>query len=299
MQADAARALRRRLEQPEILVVPGAVDALNARLIEQAGFDAVYATGAGISNSLLGLPDLGLATMTEIVEQARRMTGAISIPLIADADTGYGNPLNVVRTVREMERAGVAGIQIEDQVSPKKCGHFSGKEVVAAGEMVQKIRAAAHARQNPDTLIVARTDAIATAGLDEAIRRGRSYAEAGADVVFVEAPRSLEEIVRIPKEIDAPLLFNMTEGALTPMISAGELQDMGYRAVIFPNAALRVAMLAVRTMLAELHAAGTTAAAFDRMETWANRQQAVGLPEYEQLEQRFVESPVENGSSDG
>jgi methylisocitrate lyase len=299
MQADAARALRRRLEQPEILVVPGAVDALNARLIEQAGFDAVYATGAGISNSLLGLPDLGLATMTEIVEQARRMTGAISIPLIADADTGYGNPLNVVRTVREMERAGVAGIQIEDQVSPKKCGHFSGKQVVPAGEMVQKIRAAVYARQNPDTLIVARTDAIATAGLDEAIRRGRSYAEAGADIVFVEAPRSLEEIARIPKEIDAPVLFNMTEGALTPMISAGELQDMGYRAVIFPNAALRVAMLAVRTMLAELHAAGTTAAALDRMETWANRQQAVGLPEYEQLEQRFVESPVENGSSDG
>lgn len=293
MRANAVSTLRSRLRQPEILIVPGAADALTARLIEQAGFGAVYATGAGISNSLLGVPDLGLATMTEIVDQTRRMTGAIGIPLIADADTGYGNPVNVARTIREMERAGVAGIQLEDQVAPKKCGHFSGKDVVPAGEMVRKIQAACFARENADTVIIARTDAIATGGLDEAIRRGRLYAEAGADVIFVEAPRTLDDIARVPKEIDAPLLFNMTEGALTPNVSAAELQAMGYRVVIFPNAALRVAMFAVRTMLDELRTSGTTAGVLDRMETWENRQRAVGLPDYQQLEQRFVEPPLD------
>jgi methylisocitrate lyase len=293
-----ARVLRQRIERPEILIVPGAADALTARLIEQAGFEAVYATGAGISNTLLGMPDFGLATMTEIVEQVRRMTTVVTIPLIADADTGYGNPVNVVRTVREMERAGVAGIQLEDQVAPKKCGHFSGKEVVPAEEMVQKIRAACFARRDPDTVIIGRTDAIATDGLEEAIRRAKLYAEAGADVLFVEAPRTQADMQRIPREIATPLLFNMTEGAVTPLTSTSELQALGFRIVIFPNAALRVGMYAVRTMLAELRAAGTTAGVLDRMETWANRQQAVGLPEFQQLEQRFVHEDVP-ASSDG
>jgi 2,3-dimethylmalate lyase len=290
---DTAGALRRRIEQNEILVVPGAADALTARLIEQAGFEAVYATGAGISNSMLGLPDLGLATMTEIVDQVRRMTAAIGIPLIADADTGYGNPVNTYRTIREFERAGIAGIQLEDQVSPKRCGHFSGKDVVATEEMVRKIHAARDARQNPDTLIIARTDSIATAGIDEAIARGRAFASAGADIVFVEAPRSVEELQRIPREIDAPLLVNMTEGGATPLLSAAELQAMGYRIAIFPNAALRVSMFAVRSMLGELRQAGTTARVLDQMMTWQDRQGAVGLPEFAELEDRYVRQPLE------
>jgi len=292
----AASVLRRRLQQDDILVVPGAADAVTARLIEQAGFEAVYATGAGISNTLLGLPDLGLATMTEIVEQVRRMTAAINIPLIADADTGYGNPVNVYRTVREFERAGIAGIQLEDQVSPKRCGHFSGKDVIPAEEMIRKIHAACDARQNPETVIIARTDAIATSGFDDAIARGRAFAEAGVDIVFVEAPRSVEELQRIPKDIDAPLLVNMTEGGVTPLLSAPELQAMGYRIAIFPNADLRVSMFAVRSMLGELRQAGTTANMLDRMMSWQDRQSAVGLPEFGELEERYVRQPLSSSA---
>lgn len=287
-----ASTLRQRIEHGDILVVPGAADALTARIIEQAGFEAVYATGAGISNSLLGLPDLGLATMTEIVDQVRRMTGAIGIPLIADADTGYGNPVNTYRTVREFERAGIAGIQIEDQISPKRCGHFSGKDVVATEEMIRKIRAACDARQNPATVIIARTDAIGTDGIDEAIQRGRAFAAAGADVVFVEAPRSIEELRRIPREVAAPLLVNMTEGGATPLLSASDLQAMGYRIAIFPNAALRASMFAVRALLAELQQVGTTAQVLDRMMSWQDRQEAVGLPVFQELEERYVRQPL-------
>lgn len=271
-----------------ILVVPGAYDALSARLIEQAGFEAIYATGAGISNAQLGLPDLGLATMTEIVEQVRRMAGATELPLICDADTGYGNPLNVRRAVRELEHAGAAAIQLEDQVSPKRCGHFAGKEVIPAEEMVQKLRAAVDARRTPETLLIARTDSIATDGFDEAVRRGRLYAAAGADVVFIEAPESVEQLRALPPLIDAPLLINMTEGGKTPLLPAAELDAMGYRIAIFPNAALRSAMKAVRETLETLLAAGTTSGILDRLETWEARQQAVGLPEYEQLEARYV-----------
>lgn len=280
--------LRARLRTGGLLVVPGAYDALSARLIEQAGFEAVYATGAGISNALLGLPDLGLATMTEIVEQVRRMAAAIDLPLICDADTGYGNPLNVQRAVRELERAGASAIQLEDQVSPKRCGHFSGKEVIPAEEMVQKLRAAFEARSNPDTLLIARTDSIATDGFDEAVRRGRLYAEAGADILFIEAPETPAQLRDLPALFDAPLLVNMTEDGKTPLRSAAELESLGYRIVIFPNAALRSAMLAVRETLEALRAAGTTAGVLDRLESWEARQQAVGLLEYQQLEARFV-----------
>lgn len=283
-----AAELRRRIASGDILIAPGAADAMSARLIEQTGFEALYATGAGIANSMLGLPDIGLATMTELVEQIRRMAAVTSIPIIADADTGFGNVVNVHRAVQEYERAGVAGIQLEDQVFPKRCGHFDGKEIVPTHEMQDKIRSACAARLNPDTVIIARTDAIAVEGLDAAIERGNAYAAAGADVVFIEAPRAVEDIARLPALINAPMLFNMTEGAKTPLISAPDLGAMGYRIVIYPNAALRAAMLAVRRVLEALHADGTTGGVIDQLETWEQRQALVDLAGYDALERRFT-----------
>ena len=289
-----AAQLRSLLGEPGILVLPGAADALTARLVEDVGFPAVYATGAGIANALLGLPDLGLATMTEIVEQARRIAGAVEIPVVVDADTGYGNALNVHRTVRELERAGVAGIQLEDQVTPKRCGHFAGKEVVPVEEMAQKLRAAREARRDADLVLVARTDALATHGVAEAIARGRAYAEAGADLIFVEAPTTREELAALPRAIPKPLVANMTEGGKTPLLDADELQALGYKVALYPNTALRAAMAAVREALARLRADGTSRAVLDRLLSWQERQRLVGLPEYEALERRFGgESKIE------
>lgn len=284
-------ALRRHIATGDVLIAPGAADALSARLIEQSGFRALYATGAGIANSLLGLPDIGLATMTELVDQIRRMAAATTIPIIADADTGFGNVVNTHRAVQEYERAGVAGIQLEDQLFPKRCGHFDGKELIPASEMIDKIRAACAARRDPDTVIIARTDAIAVEGLSSAIERGNAYAAAGADVVFIEAPRTIEDIRTLPGLINAPMLFNMTEGAKTPLISAADLGAMGYRVVIYPNSALRASMLAVRTVLEALHADGTTQGVIGQLETWERRQQLVDLDGYDALERRFTTSP--------
>src|SRR3954471_4617309 len=201
-----AATLRARLAQPNILVAPGAADALTARIVEEAGFEAVYLTGAGLANAAFGLPDLGLTTLTEVVPQVHRIADAVQVPLIVDADTGYGGALNVVRTVRELERAGAAAIQLEDQVNPKRCGLFEGKEVVPTAEMVQKIAAAVYARQDPDLVIVARTDARAVEGFDAAIERSRAYAAAGADVIFFEAPLTLEELRQVPPSVPAPIL---------------------------------------------------------------------------------------------
>jgi methylisocitrate lyase len=279
--------LRARLTQPAILVAPGAADALTARLIQDAGFEAVYATGAGIANAQFALPDLGLLSSTEMITQIRRIVQAVTIPVIADADTGYGNPLNVMRTVQEYAHAGVAAIQLEDQVSPKKCGHFDGKEVIAAEEMAQKIRAAVEARTDPGLVIIARTDALATHGYAEAIRRARLYAAEGADVIFVEALRTPFEITNTPREISAPVLFNMTEGAKTPMYSASELQALGYKIVIYPNMTLRVAMRAVQESLGVLKAEGTSASLLTRMATWEERQRIMRLAEYEALDKKF------------
>lgn len=279
--------LRARLTQPTILVAPGAADALTARLIQDAGFEAVYATGAGIANAQFALPDLGLLSSTEMITQIRRIVQAVTIPVIADADTGYGNPLNVMRTVQEYAHAGVAAIQLEDQVSPKKCGHFDGKEVIAAEEMAQKIRAAVEARTDADLVIIARTDALATHGYAEAIRRARLYAAQGADVIFVEALHTPFEITNTPREISAPVLFNMTEGAKTPMYSASELQALGYKIVIYPNMTLRVAMRAVQESLGVLKAEGTSASLLTRMATWEERQRIMRLAEYEALDKKF------------
>lgn len=283
-----AAALRARLREPRILVAPGAADALTARLIEDAGFEAVYVTGAGLANASFGVPDLGLTTLTEVVAQAQRIADAVRVPVIVDADTGYGGALNVVRTIRELERAGAAAIQLEDQVNPKRCGHFEGKEVVPTAEMIQKIAAAVYARQDPDLVIVARTDARAVEGLDAAIARGRAYAAAGADVVFVEAPLTVEELRALPPAIPAPLLVNMVEGGKTPLLDAAELEAMGYRVVIFANTALRVAAKAVCDALGVLKAEGTTRSLLDRMIGWEERQRLVGLPGYQALDRQLA-----------
>lgn len=280
--------LRSILKQAPILVAPGAADALTARLIQEAGFAAVYATGAGIANTQFALPDIGLLSMTEMIEQIRRIVEAVDVPVIADADTGYGNPLNVQRTVREYEHAGVAAIQIEDQVSPKKCGHFSGKEVIAEEEMIQKLRAAVAARSDPDLVLIARTDSLATHGYDAAVARAKLYAANGADVIFIEAPTRREQIARLPKEIPAPLLFNMTEGGKTPMFSAHELEEYGYKIVIHPSTALRVAMRAMQESLAVLKSEASSASLLSRMMNWDERQRVVRLHEYEKLDQEFV-----------
>lgn len=279
--------LRRLLAGPGPLVLPGCADALTARLAVRAGFEAVYATGAGIANALLGLPDVGLTTMTEVVDQVARIAAAVDVPVVADIDTGYGNALNARRAVVEVERAGAAAVQIEDQAFPKRCGHFDGKEVVPLPEMLVRIQAARDARRDPALVVIARTDALAVEGFEAAVERGRAFAEVGADLVFVEAPRTLEQLAALPGLIPAPLVVNMVEGGRTPPASAAELGAMGYRVVLFANTALRAGALAVRDALAELRATGDSRGLADRLLSWEDRQDLVGLPEIEALEVRY------------
>ena len=230
-----AKKLRELLAGDELVIAPGAYDGLTARLVELAGFPVVYATGAGISNSQLGVADLGLTTMTKVLDQVRRMVGAVTVPVICDIDTGYGNAVNVFRTVREFERAGAAAVQIEDQVMPKKCGHFDGEQVVPFDEAVQKVRAAVEARGSSQLMIIARTDAIATDGLDEAVRRARAFHEAGADALFVEGPRSREELVEIGRSVPGVKVANMVEGGRTPLQTAADLRAMGFQLASTPT----------------------------------------------------------------
>jgi carboxyvinyl-carboxyphosphonate phosphorylmutase len=244
--------LRQMLAAPGLIVAPGAYDGISARLIEAAGFRAVYMTGAGTAASHLGQPDLGLATLTEMANHAGHLASCVSLPIIADADTGYGNALNVVRTVREYERAGVAGLHIEDQVAPKKCGHIAGKQVISAKEFAEKVRAAAEHRTDPDFVIIARTDARAVTSLDDAIERGNLYAEAGADVIFVEAPQSEDEIHRVAREVRAPLLANMVAGGRTPAVKVSELERLGFKIAIFPAVCMGAAIPAMERALAHL-----------------------------------------------
>jgi 2,3-dimethylmalate lyase len=253
----ATTTLRRMLNEPGIIVAPGAYDGISARLIERHGFKAVYMTGAGTAASALGQADLGLTTLTEMATHAAHIASCISLPLIADADTGYGNPLNVIRTVREYERAGVAALHLEDQVFPKKCGHIAGKSVIPMKEFAEKIRAAAENRTDSDFVIIARTDARAVNGIDDAIERGLRYREAGADVIFVEAPTSREEIERVAREIKAPLLSNQVPGGKTPGLTVTELEKLGYKIVIFPVVSLMSATLAIESALTKLKERGT------------------------------------------
>jgi 2,3-dimethylmalate lyase len=285
--AAARPRLRELLAQPEPLVAPGAYDALSARLVEQAGFDVVYMTGFGSTASLAGRPDVGLLTGTEMVDNARRIAAAVDVPVIADADTGYGNAINVVRTVQAYEQAGVAGIHLEDQVMPKKCGHMSGKAVIPADEMVGKIRAAVAARRDPDFLLIARTDAAAVEGLSAAIERARAYAGAGADVLFVEAPTSEDDIARVADELRgvAPLVFNWAEGGRTPPIPLARIAELGFALVLFPIGTLLAATAGIRRLLASLRADGVPAV--DDLPTFDGFTDLIGLPEIRDLESRF------------
>jgi carboxyvinyl-carboxyphosphonate phosphorylmutase len=281
--------LRELVTGPAPLVAPGAYDALSARLIEQAGFDAVYMTGFGSTASLIGRPDVGLLTGTEMVDNARRIVAAVDVPVIADADTGYGNAINVVRTVQLYEQAGVAGIQLEDQVMPKKCGHMSGKLLIGADEMAGKLRAAVQARRDPDLLIIARTDAVAVTGTDDAIARARAFAEAGADILFVEAPTSEADIERVATELRgvAPLVFNWAEGGKTPPLSLERITELGFSLVIYPIGTLLAATAGIRSLLATLKRDGVPTAAMDAVPTFGEFTDLIGLPEVQQLEQRF------------
>jgi 2,3-dimethylmalate lyase len=280
--------LRALLDQPGIVVAPGVYDSLMARLVERAGFPAVYLTGAGIANSMLGQPDIGLLSLTEMVTRATYVSDAVGIPVIADADTGYGNAMNAMRTVKEFERAGVAALQLEDQVTPKRCGHMGGKEVVPTAEMVGKLRAALDARTDPSLLIIARTDARAPLGLTAAIERGALYAEEGADVVFVEAPQTVEEMRLITASIHAPLMANMVEGGKTPLLNAPELEEIGYKLVIFPGAIMRRITRAAAEMLDIVKREGGTRSLLDQMYSWKEVNDIVDFPSYQALEARYL-----------
>ena len=268
-------------------ILPGAPNALFARVIAQHGFPAVYVTGAGIANMSYGFPDIGLVTLAELCDHVAAIADAVELPILVDADTGFGNPLNVIRTVRLLERAGAAGIQLEDQVFPKKCGHFAGKQVIARAEMVQKIKAACDARQDGDLQVVARTDARAIEGIDAAIDRAQAYVEAGADATFVEAPVDLAELARIARELSVPQIANMVFGGLTPPASRDELAALGFGGVLYANAALQAALLAVDEVLAALRRDGSLAQVADRLAGFEQRQQAVDKPHYDALEQRY------------
>ena len=281
--------LRALLESGQMIVAPGAFDPLAARLVEEAGFPAVYMTGFGTSAALLGRPDVGLLTMTEMAGNAGRIAACVYIPVIADADTGYGNPLNVIRTVGAYEAAGAAAIHIEDQVAPKKCGHMDGKLVIPAEEMAAKIRAATEARGDPDFVIIARTDARAVEGFEQALARARRYLRAGADVLFIEALTSEAEAAEAARAFPGvPLLFNWAEGGKTPPVSLARLREMGYRIVIFPIGTLLAATAAMRRILREIARAGTPAAALGDLPSFSEFADFIGLPEVRAAEQRYA-----------
>ncbi len=289
--------LRALLAGDAPLVAPGAFNALFARLIEEAGFDAVYLSGAGVANALLGQPDLGLVTMSEMVMVAERICEVVDVPVIADGDTGYGGVHNVARTVAAYERAGVAAIQIEDQQFPKRCGHFEGKEVVSANEMVERVVAARRARSGDDGIvIIARTDAAAVEGIHSAIARARTYGEAGADVLFVEAPSSEDELAMVAGELgDWPLVANMVEFGKTPLLSAEELGDLGFSLILFPGSVTRTVTLAARETLDELRSTGTTMGRLDAMATFDEVNRVVGLTEADEFE-RSITDAASDGS---
>ena len=282
----ATAKLRQLLREPEIIVAPGAYDCLTAKLIERHGFPAVYMTGAGTALTRLGKPDLGFATLSEMAANAAVMAATVSIPLIADADTGYGGALNVYRTVREYERAGVAALHLEDQVFPKRCGHLDGKQVVPAEEMVIKLRAAVEARSDEDFVLIARTDALAVTGLDDTLRRCQAYAEAGADVLFVEAVRTREEIHRVVREVDVPLLYNFVEHGKSPLLPVAELHRLGFKLVIFPGSVMLAMVPLVNELLGAIRQHGTTAELLDRMTNVGELFETMGLSEMLALDAR-------------
>lgn len=283
-----ARKLRELLSRSQPLLAAGAYDALSARMAHSAGFEAIYASGSSIAASLLGQPDVGLTTLTEVVDQVRRMTSVVDVPVIADADTGYGNAINVMRMIREYERAGIAGMHIEDQVMPKKCGHFEGKDLIPAEEMVGKIRAAIDARKDPDFLIIARTDARTVSGLAEAITRAKRYAAAGADAIFVETPRSVEEYAEIRRALpDTILVADVTEGGKSPALTSEEYYRLGFQLVLLSASAIRAVMHTLQDFYAKAVAEGSTSGLLDRITPFEERNRILGLEDFYSLDRKY------------
>jgi methylisocitrate lyase len=280
--------LRKLIVDEEILMIPVAHDALCARIAEQSGFQAVFTAGYANSAALLGKPDVSLLTLTEMVDAASRIADAVSIPVFADGDTGHGNITNVIRTVKLFEKAGVAGLFIEDQVNPKRCGHMTGKQVVSPEEMVMKLKAALDARSDPDFVIMARTDALAVNGIDDAIRRAKLYREAGADLIFVEAPESVEQMKRIIEEVDAPHMVNMLPGGKTPMLTATELQEIGYAVVAYATACTYAIARVVKDLFETLKRTGTTTNFEGRMMSFDEFNQLVGLEAIRKKEDEYI-----------
>ncbi len=283
------RRLHELVERKQGLVVPGAYDCVSARLVERAGFQAVYMTGYGTSASRLGLPDLGFAGLYEMADHARNMASAVSIPLIADADTGYGNALNVRRTVRMYETAGVAALHLEDQMLPKRCGHLAGKQVVPLEEFAQKIRAAVEVRTDPDLLIIARTDAIGVTGFDDALRRGEAAVQAGADILFVEAPTSEQQVETVAKTFDTPLLFNYAPGGRSPLLPFKRLRELEYAIILLPVDTLFVAVKAIQGFLAGVKERDDVLAFADRYIPFTEFNELIGVTEQMALGGRYSE----------
>lgn len=281
--------LRQLLDANALVMAPGCFDCITARLVAGSGFPAAYITGSGVSMSALGAPDIGAISFGEVVERARRIADVVDIPVICDVDTGYGGPINVIRTVREMERAGVSAIQMEDQAWPKKCGHEPGRRVVTIGEMTGRIKAAVDARDDADFVVIARTDARTTHGLAEALDRAEAYREAGADVIFVESPESRDEMQAINDRIAAPTLANMVEGGRTPVLPANELADLGYRLAIYPNSLTRLIGRQGAMMLEHLAREGTTAGLEAQMLDHHGLWSLFDYPEWTALEARFAQ----------
>ena len=280
--------LKERLEKKgEIIVLPGVYDALSARIAQNVGFNAAFQTGYGTSATLLGMPDFGFLNAGETIDNARRIINSVDIPILVDIDTGYGNPLNVWRTVTDLEKLGAGGIFLEDQVWPKRCGHMKGKSVISKEDYVQKLKAAIDARKSKDFIIVARTDSLAQYGIDEAIERGKQFQKIGADVIFIEAPKTLEEMKKITDEIDAPLLANMIEEGVTPNLPAKDLEKLGFRMVVFPLSALYSSTYAIKNVFLSLHNTGMTKNLKKKMITFKEFNDFVNLPKYNQLEKKY------------
>ena len=281
------RTLRTLVEKKQGLVVPGAYDGISARLVQQAGFPAVYMTGYGTAASRLGLPDLGFAGLAEMADHARNIAAVVDVPLIADADTGYGNALNVRRTVQTYEAAGVAALHIEDQITPKRCGHLSGHQVIPRGEFAGKIRAAVEARRDPDLLIIARTDGISAVGFDEALRRGEAAAEAGADVLFIEAPRDEAQVERVARAFDTPLLYNYAPGGRSPLLPFRQLRELGYAIILLPVDTLLVGVQAIRAFLGEVKTRDDVLTLKDRYMNFRDFNELIGVTAQLELAERY------------
>jgi len=280
--------LKQLLKRNKLLVAPGCFDGLSARLVQESGFEAAYLSGGAVARSM-GIPDIGLVTMSEAIERAVQVVSAVTIPVIADADTGYGNAVNLVRSVRELERAGVAAIHIEDQITPKRCGHLDGKEVISLAEMAKKLEAALATRADADFAIIARTDARGVTGFDDAMVRAKAFAKLGVDAIFVEAPQSEAELAEIPQRLpDVPLLVNVFKGGKTPMLPVERLERMGYRIAIYPSETQRAAIYAMRAALRTLKEHGTTESIDDALTTFKERDQIVGLDEWQSIERRYM-----------